>query len=108
MSIKENNIDVCFGAIETYQVTARNAPYTWNLIGGNIISGGTKPDNAIEVEWTDLTNSKVSIVIAGGCFNTNTAEKTITVITCSDLTITKEVDFIKPSIGEIITFFNKS
>ncbi|MCI2229005.1 gliding motility-associated C-terminal domain-containing protein [Polaribacter sp. MSW13] len=104
ITISGNNTDVCFGTVETYEAPAGYAPYTWNITGGNIVSGGTANDNTIEVEWTNLTNTKVSVDLTGGCFNSNSAEQIVQISTCSDLTIKKEVDFIEPNVGDIITF----
>jgi gliding motility-associated-like protein/uncharacterized repeat protein (TIGR01451 family) len=104
ISIEGKNTNICFADVETYRVPDGHAPYTWNIAGGNLVSGGMADDNEIEVEWINITSAKVSVSLTGGCYTSNSAEQIIEVVVCSDLTIKKEVDFIKPTVEDIITF----
>ena len=104
ISIEGKNTNICFADVETYRVPDGHAPYTWNIAGGNLVSGGMADDNEIEVEWINITSAKVSVSLTGGCYTSNSAEQIIEVVVCSDLTIKKEVDFIKPKVEDIITF----
>jgi gliding motility-associated-like protein/uncharacterized repeat protein (TIGR01451 family) len=98
------NANVCFADVETYSVPEGNAPYTWNISGGNLVSGGMANDNEIEIEWTNITSAKISVSLTGGCYSSNSAEQIVEVVVCSDLSIKKEVDFINPTVEDIITF----
>jgi gliding motility-associated-like protein/uncharacterized repeat protein (TIGR01451 family) len=102
--IEGENTNVCFLAVETYSVQEGHAPYTWNISGGNLVSGGMPDDNEIEIEWINITDAKVSVSLAGGCYSSNSAEQIVEVVVCSDLTIKKEVDFTKPTVEDIVTF----
>ena len=104
ITIEGKNTNICFADVETYRVPDGHAPYTWNIAGGNLVSGGMADDNEIEVEWINITSAKVSVSLTGGCYTSNSAEQIIEVVVCSDLTIKKEVDFIKPTVEDIITF----
>ena len=104
IKIKGNTAEICFGTREIYEVPNGLAPYAWSVVGGEIISGGTSTDNIIEVVWDNLINTAVSVEITGGCFNSNKAELAIGIVTCSDLTIQKKVDIIKPSFGDTVLF----
>ncbi|WP_198342074.1 gliding motility-associated C-terminal domain-containing protein [Polaribacter sp. SA4-10] len=104
ITIEGENANVCFTDIETYSVSEGHAPYTWNIAGGNLVSGGTADDNEIEIEWINITDAKVSVSLTGGCYSSNSAELIVDVVVCSDLTIKNEVDFIKPRVEDIITF----
>jgi gliding motility-associated-like protein/uncharacterized repeat protein (TIGR01451 family) len=98
------NTNVCFADVETYSVPEGNAPYTWDISGGKLVSGGMADDNEIEIEWTNITNTKVSVSLTGGCYSSNSAEQIVEIVVCSDLSIKKEVDFINPTVEDIITF----
>jgi gliding motility-associated-like protein/uncharacterized repeat protein (TIGR01451 family) len=102
--IEGENTNVCFAAVETYSVPDGHAPYTWNITGGNLVSGGMADDNEIEIEWTNITDAKVSVSLTGGCYSSNSAEQIVEVVVCSDLTIKKEVDFAKPTVDDKVTF----
>jgi gliding motility-associated-like protein len=104
ITIQGNNSELCYRTIETYEVPTGYAPYTWSATGGEILSGGTSTDSSVEIEWTSLTDTKVSVSLTGGCFNANAAEQIVQVVVCSDLTIKNEVDFIKPTVEDLITF----
>ena len=104
IKIQGNTAEICFGTREIYQAPIGYAPYAWSIVGGKIISGGTNADNAIEVEWNNLIDTTISVALTGGCFNTNMAEQAVEIVTCSDLTIQKEVDIIKPTFGDTVTF----
>jgi gliding motility-associated-like protein/uncharacterized repeat protein (TIGR01451 family) len=104
ISIEGKNTNVCFADIETYSVADGHAPYTWDISGGNLVSGGMPDDNEIEIEWTNITSAKVSVSLTGGCYSSNSAEQIVEVIVCSDLTIKNEVDFIKPKLEDTVTF----
>jgi gliding motility-associated-like protein/uncharacterized repeat protein (TIGR01451 family) len=104
ISIEGKNTNVCFADVETYSVPVGHAPYTWNISGGNLVSGGMANDNEIEIEWTNITSAKVAVSLTGGCYSSNSAEQIVEVVVCSDLTIKKEVDFIKPTVEDIVTF----
>jgi gliding motility-associated-like protein/uncharacterized repeat protein (TIGR01451 family) len=104
ITIEGENANICFADVETYSVPDGYAPYTWNISGGNLVSGGMANDNEIEIEWTNTTSAKISVSLTGGCYSSNSAEQIVDVVVCSDLTIKKEVDFIKPTVEDIITF----
>jgi gliding motility-associated-like protein/uncharacterized repeat protein (TIGR01451 family) len=104
ISIEGKNTNVCFADIETYSVADGHAPYTWDISGGNLVSGGMPDDNEIEIEWTNITSAKVSVSLTGGCYSSNSAEQIVEIVVCSDLSIKKEVDFINPTVEDIITF----
>jgi gliding motility-associated-like protein/uncharacterized repeat protein (TIGR01451 family) len=104
ISIEGKNANVCFADVETYSVPDGHAPYTWNIAGGNLVSGGMADDNEIEIEWINITEAKVSVSLTGGCYSSNSAEQIVEVVVCSDLTIKKEVDFAKPTVDDTINF----
>jgi gliding motility-associated-like protein/uncharacterized repeat protein (TIGR01451 family) len=104
IKIQGNTEDVCFGTREIYIAPSGYAPYAWDIVGGEIISGGSSEDNTIEIEWQNLTDTAISVSLTGGCFNKNTAEQAVEIVTCSDLTIVKKVDIVRPSFGDTVFF----
>jgi gliding motility-associated-like protein/uncharacterized repeat protein (TIGR01451 family) len=104
ITIEGKNTNICFADVETYRVPDGHAPYTWDIAGGNLVSGGMADDNEIEIEWINITSAKVSVSLTGGCYSSNSAEQIVEVVVCSDLTVKQEVDFIKPTVEDTITF----
>ena len=104
ITIEGENANICFANIETYSVPKGYAPYTWDMSGGELVSGGKADDNQIIIKWTSITDTKVSVTLTGGCYSSNSAEQIVEVIVCSDLTIKNEVDFNKPKLEDIVTF----
>ncbi|MGY5355100.1 Ig-like domain-containing protein [Wenyingzhuangia sp. IMCC45467] len=102
--------DVCLGTTKTYELPSGLAPYSWNVEGGMIVSGGTTNDHTIEVQWTSLINTKIDVSVSGGCYLTSSKSFPIGVTgncqtrSSDDLIINATVDNINPEIGEEITF----
>jgi gliding motility-associated-like protein/uncharacterized repeat protein (TIGR01451 family) len=104
LQIQGKTKEVCFGTQEIYEIPSGFGPYAWNVAGGRIISGGTSTDNSIAIEWNNLIDTSISASITGGCFDTNRTEQAVEVMTCSDLTIQENIDILKPSFGDTVTF----
>ncbi|RYD92363.1 MAG: DUF11 domain-containing protein, partial [Sphingobacteriales bacterium] len=96
----------CFGQEVTYTTQAGNTGYEWDVIGGQVIDGGSASDNFVTVLWDNIGAGFVSVSYTSmnGCEATSEAGIDVNVTSCSDITITKTVDNTSPSIGEVVIF----
>ncbi|ALM48519.1 hypothetical protein AMR72_06155 [Flavobacterium psychrophilum] len=96
----------CFGEEVTYTTQAGNTAYVWDVVGGDIIAGGTTADNTVTVRWTEVGQAFVSVSYtdANGCSGVASADLDIEVTSCSDLSITKTVNIVAPNINENVIF----
>ncbi|UPQ78476.1 gliding motility-associated C-terminal domain-containing protein [Flavobacterium azooxidireducens] len=88
----------------TYTTNSGMSNYNWTVLNGTIVSGGQSTDNFVTVSWTAISTGNVSVTYSDDCSGTNSASMTISIITCSDITITKTVDNPTPTIGQNVNF----
>lgn len=98
--------NVCTNDTITYETAAGMTNYIWNIQGGTIIAGGSSTNNTVTVSWqSSITPSiSVSFETLSGCQVSMLDALGISVISCSDLTISKTVDNETPFVGSIVTF----
>lgn len=96
--------DVCAGESAVYSANVGKTNYNWTVVGGTITSGGQSTDTTVSVSWTTVGNGSVSVSYADVCSGNNTANFTVAVSSCSDITITKTVDNPTPTIGDNVVF----
>jgi gliding motility-associated-like protein/uncharacterized repeat protein (TIGR01451 family) len=98
--------EACFGDEVTYTTQAGNSGYIWQVVGGDIIAGGSTSDNTVTIRWTDIGEMIVSVSYtdANGCSGVASADLEVNVASCSDITITKSVNIVAPNINENVIF----
>jgi len=98
--------DVCLMDTSNYYAPPGMLNYTWTVVGGTIISGGTTNDNVVSISWNATTGAsiQVSYETPDGCLVSMPNEMQVSLIHCSDLTITKTASNLTPFIGEQIQF----
>lgn len=98
--------DICLSDTITYTTDPGMVNYTWNVVGGTVISGGTSFDNSVTVVWQNAPANtiQVSYETLNGCFVTMPNFVDITIVSCSDLTISKTVDVEEPFVGDEVVF----
>lgn len=102
--IQGGNGTACVFEEVTYTTNTGMSNYVWTVSNGTIVSGGQSSDNFITVSWGAISTGNVSVSYLDSCSGTNSASTTISVITCSDITISKTVDNPTPSIGQQVNF----
>ncbi|MGJ8667243.1 MAG: gliding motility-associated C-terminal domain-containing protein, partial [Patiriisocius sp.] len=106
-TISSNGGDaICLNTIIEYTTETGNTNYIWSFTGGEIINGGGTNDNFIEIEWTELNNTSVSVSYdsVSGCGSGATTTFNEIVEVCADIIISKVVNEDEPNVGEIVTF----
>jgi uncharacterized repeat protein (TIGR01451 family)/gliding motility-associated-like protein len=88
----------------TYSTNSGMSNYVWTITGGTIISGGQSTDDFVTVSWENLGAATVGVDFTDSCSAIASAAFNLTVISCSDLTITKTVNDPTPAIDDNITF----
>src|SRR5690554_4172801 len=98
--------EVCLDTVITYVTDAGQSNYQWEVLGGQIVSGGTTQDNFVDVLWSEVGSNYVAVSYdpSNGCYVGDTAMLTQDVVVCADIDITKEADNMTPMIGENVTF----
>src|SRR5690606_20627673 len=98
--------EICLDDVITYVTDAGQSNYQWEVVGGQIVSGGTPQDNFVDIIWTEVGNNYVAVIYdpSNGCFLGDTAILTQDVIVCADIDITKEASNLTPMMGENVTF----
>ncbi|MHA3786584.1 Ig-like domain-containing protein [Flavobacterium hauense] len=96
----------CFGEQIMYTTQSGNSNYVWDVVGGEIIAGGTAADNTVTIRWTEVGEAFVSVSYTdvNGCSGEASADREITVTSCSDLRIAKTVNIVAPNINENVIF----
>jgi gliding motility-associated-like protein/uncharacterized repeat protein (TIGR01451 family) len=88
----------------TYTTNPGMSNYIWTTTNGTITSGGQTTDDFVTISWTTVGASSVSVAFDNNCSILSSATFNLDVIVCSDLTITKTVDNLTPSIDDNVTF----
>ncbi|MFN3754968.1 gliding motility-associated C-terminal domain-containing protein [Flavobacterium sp.] len=88
----------------TYTTNPGMDNYVWTVTNGSIISGGQSTDNTITISWLAIGQGNVSVSYSNSCSGNSNASFNLIVRTCSDLTISKDVDNPTPSIDDNVTF----
>ncbi len=96
--------DVCVFEEVTYSTLANMNNYQWTVSNGVIVSGGSAVDNSVTIRWTTMGNHTVNVSYTDNCNVLNNASLTVTITTCSDITISKIVDNPTPKVGESVNF----
>ncbi len=97
----------CFEKEITYTTESGMSNYMWTVTsGGMIVAGGTNTDDSITVVWDELGAQSVSVSYESdnACMAIGEATLDVTVTSCSDLTITKNVNNLNPMIGAEISY----
>ncbi len=97
----------CFEKEITYTTQSGMSNYMWTVTnGGMIVAGGTNTDDSITVVWDELGAQSVSVSYESdnACMAIGEATLDVTVTSCSDLTITKNVNNLNPMIGAEISY----
>src|SRR5690606_1545845 len=97
--------EICLNTVVTYTTESGQSNYLWTVVGGDIIYGGTTADNFVEVLWTSIDETYVSVSYDGvGCYTGEEVTYIEKVEICADMSITKEVDNLEPMVGDHIQF----
>lgn len=88
----------------TYTTNPGMTNYVWSVTNGSIVSGGQSTDNSVTVSWLAIGAGNVSVSYVNSCSGNSSDSLDLNVVTCSDLTITKDVDNPRPMIDENVTF----
>ncbi|RDI09726.1 gliding motility-associated C-terminal domain-containing protein [Flavobacterium sp. AG291] len=96
----------CFDQQVTYTTESGNTNYVWEVIGGEIIAGGTATDNSVTIRWNEVGSALVSVSYTdvNGCSGEASAQREINITSCSDLRIAKTVNIVAPNINENVIF----
>ncbi|PZR23313.1 MAG: hypothetical protein DI539_03410 [Flavobacterium psychrophilum] len=105
-TITGGNDEECFDEEVTYTTQSGNTNYIWDVVGGEIIAGGTATDNTVTIRWTEVGDAllTVSYTDVNGCSGEASAERDISITSCSDLRIAKTVNIVAPNINENVIF----
>ena len=87
-----------------YSTLSGMSNYVWTVIGGNIIGGGLTSDNFVTVAWINEGQGSVGVSYTNSCNQSNSKTIDVSVVVCSDLTITKTVSNATPMHDENIIF----
>lgn len=73
--------EICQNGTTTYSTATGNSLYTWTWVGGTLVSGGTKNDNTITIQWTTPGNQSVNVnyTNAAGCRATSPTSYNVSV-----------------------------
>jgi gliding motility-associated-like protein/uncharacterized repeat protein (TIGR01451 family) len=98
--------EICLDDVITYTTDEGQSNYQWEVVGGQIVSGGTTQDNSVDILWTETGTNYVAVAYdpSNGCYLGDVAMLTQEVVVCADIDITKEADNLTPMIGENVTF----
>ncbi|MHC0444867.1 Ig-like domain-containing protein [Flavobacterium sp. 3-218] len=88
----------------TYSIANGKSNYVWTINGGTIVSGGGTSDGSVTVSWSDIGPGTVTVAYVNNCDERTIKTLNVTVASCSDLTITHEVDNPTPNFGDQVTF----
>ncbi len=96
----------CYSETVTYSTVSGMTNYVWTVTSGTITSGGQPTDNFVTVLWNaiGIGNVNVSFTNTTGCAGNNSASRTIALVVCSDITITKTVSNPTPMIDDNVVF----
>jgi len=96
--------EACVFEQVTYTTDAGMNNYLWSVTNGSIVSGGQSTDNTVTISWLAIGPGNVSVSYSNSCSGNSNASFDLNVRTCSDITISKEVDNPTPNIDDNVTF----
>ncbi|RZK10154.1 MAG: DUF11 domain-containing protein, partial [Flavobacterium sp.] len=96
--------DICVFEEVTYTANPGKTNYVWTVTNGVITDGGTTTDDFVTVSWNAIATGVVSVSYTDACSGTNSDTLNVSVITCSDITISKTVNNTTPNIGDNVIF----
>ncbi|MEG1229250.1 MAG: gliding motility-associated C-terminal domain-containing protein, partial [Flavobacterium sp.] len=102
--ITTNDDTPCVFQGVTYSIANGKSNYVWSVTNGTIINGGGTSDDDVTISWSDIGPGKVQVTYINTCNETTTKTLSVTVATCSDITITNTVDNPTPNFGDHVTF----
>ncbi|MGC4039307.1 MAG: gliding motility-associated C-terminal domain-containing protein [Flavobacterium sp.] len=89
----------------TYTTNPGMSNYAWNVSpNGLIVAGGQPSDDYVTVSWISVGPALVTVDFINTCLGHSTRELALSVVSCSDLTITKTVDNPTPTIDSNVVF----
>jgi len=106
VSITGGGDQACYSETVTYSTVSGMTNYVWTVTSGTITSGGQPTDNFVTVLWNSIGIGTVSVSFTNtnGCAGNNAASRTIALVVCSDITITKTVSNPTPMIDDNVVF----
>ncbi len=98
--------EICLNTIVTYTTEAGQNNYDWEVVGGNIVAGGSSSDNFVDVIWNFVGNGYVAVGYEGinDCYTGDMFLLDQQIVVCADLTINKEANNLTPMMGEEVIF----
>ncbi|WP_169628040.1 Ig-like domain-containing protein [Flavobacterium soli] len=105
-TISGGGATTCFGTEVTYTTESGNSGYIWDVVGGDIVAGGTTSDATITIAWNIEGDGFVSVSYTdmNGCDGIASAILDVNVTSCADIMISKTVDEFHPRINDNVTF----
>ncbi|MCF6132062.1 gliding motility-associated C-terminal domain-containing protein [Flavobacterium wongokense] len=88
----------------TYTTNPGMSNYVWTVINGIVIAGGQPTDDYVTVSWTSVGPAQVTVDFINSCSGHSVRELALSVVSCSDLLITKTVDNPTPNIDTNVVF----
>jgi len=102
--INGGNNPACAFDVITYTTNPGMSNYLWNVTNGTVITGGQSTDDYITISWSSIGPATVTVDFINGCSGHSVRELALNVVSCSDLTITKTVDNLTPTIDSNVVF----